>query len=95
MTERTTVRLPPALTRSLKRTAAEEGTTMTALLEEGARYVVEERRTRKHSPRVMPRVSSVSGPPMTGGVEAEIARIKLIQELDDIDYVARMNRSSQ
>jgi hypothetical protein len=92
MTERTTVRLPPALARSLKRTAAEEGTTMTALLEEGARYVVEERKSRKQKPRVAPRVSSVSGPPMTGGAHAEIARIKLVEELYDLEYVSRMNR---
>lgn len=40
MTQRTTVRLDPALLRSAKKKAAEEGRTLTSLIEEGLRKVL-------------------------------------------------------
>ncbi len=43
MNERTTVRLPKELLRRAKRKAADEGRTLTALIEEGLRRVVSER----------------------------------------------------
>lgn len=42
MTQRTTVRLDPALLRSAKKKAAQEGRTLTSLIEEGLRKVVVE-----------------------------------------------------
>jgi hypothetical protein len=89
MVERTTVRLPQALARSLRRTAAEEGTTMTALLEEGARHVVEERRTRKQKPRVMPRISTAGrGQPATVG----LIDLDAIEEQEDIERLGKIAR---
>jgi hypothetical protein len=44
MTERTTVRLPDELIAQAKRKAAAEGRTLTALIEEGLRRVVAEKR---------------------------------------------------
>lgn len=92
MIQRTTVRLPVSLMRRAKKRATADGTTVTALMEDGLRRVLDERDRGPDRPRIMPRISSASGPPMTGGAEAEIARLKLIQELDDLEYVARMNR---
>src|SRR5262245_63272612 len=47
MNERTTVRLPAELLKRAKRKALAEGRTFTALIEEGLRQVVEEKRDRK------------------------------------------------
>jgi hypothetical protein len=49
---RTTVRLDPALLRAAKRHAAETGTTLTALLEDGLREVLGRRRTATSRPPV-------------------------------------------
>jgi hypothetical protein len=49
---RTTVRLDPALLRAAKRYAAEEGTTLTALIEDGLREVLGRRQTAKSRPPV-------------------------------------------
>jgi hypothetical protein len=49
---RTTVRLDPVLLRAAKRYAAEMGTTLTALIEDGLREVLGRRRNAKTRPRV-------------------------------------------
>jgi len=49
---RTTVRLDAALLRAAKRHAAEMGTTLTALIEDGLREVLGRRRSAKAQPRV-------------------------------------------
>jgi len=86
MTERTTVRLPEDLVRRAKRKAAAEGRTLTALIEDGLRRVVEEPKQTQRAERVMPRVSSATGW-LNPGID-----LKDIQELDDLEYVERMRR---
>jgi len=82
MAERTTVRLPEDLIRRAKRKAAAQGRTLTALIEEGLRLVVAEKRK-----RVLPRVSKATGGPMPG---IDITDMSAIQEMEDLEYVERM-----
>jgi hypothetical protein len=95
MVERTTVRLPQDLVKRAKKRAAADGTTMTALIEDGLRRVLDEHKTGTKKARIMPRVSKASGAPRSGTEHAELSRLKTIEELEDLDYVARMNRGLQ
>src|SRR5271170_2561068 len=66
MTERTTVRLPPDLVRRAKHKAAEQGRSLTALIEEGLRRVVDDTRATQPSARILPRARrAVSCPAST------------------------------
>jgi hypothetical protein len=60
MSSRTTVRLPPDLLRRAKLKAAKEGTSLTALMEEGLRYTVDGPAKVKREIR-LPRVSTARG----------------------------------
>jgi plasmid stability protein len=95
MAERTTVRLPEDLVKRAKKRAAAEGTSMTALIEDGLRRVLNERSAGAEKVRVMPRVSKASGATRSGIGHAELSRLKMIEELEDLDYVERMNRGFQ
>jgi len=86
MTERTTVRLPADLLSRAKRKAAAEGRTLTALIEDGLRLVVAERRKLAKGKRVMPRVSTATGGRMPG----MDLPFSALQEIDDLEYVERM-----
>ena len=89
MNERTTVRLPEALLARAKRKAASEGRTLTALIEEGLRMVVGERRdvgARKRGP--IP-VSKATGGLMPG---IDISDSAALQEMDDLEYLERMKQ---
>ena len=61
MTERTTVRLPQDLLKKAKRKAAQEGRTLTSLIEDGLRLMVAENGRKPKAKRVMPRVSKATG----------------------------------
>jgi hypothetical protein len=84
MIERTTVRLPSELLNRARRQAAAEGTTLTALIEDGLRRV-----TGRKSParRILPPVSTA-----TGGMRPEFEGMSAsqLEELDDLEYVERM-----
>jgi hypothetical protein len=86
MTDRTTVRLPEELKERAVRLAAEEGRTLTSLIEEGLRSVIAQRRT-EPKPRVMPRVSKARGWLAPG-----IKDLKDIQEIEDAEYVEKLRR---
>jgi hypothetical protein len=86
MTDRTTVRLPVELKAQAMRKAAEEGRTLTSLIEEGLRNVLAERPPAAR-PRVMPRVSQAKGWLAPG-----IRDLKDIEELEDMEYVERLRR---
>ena len=89
MTERTTVRLPGDLLNRARRKAAAEGRTLTSLIEDGLRAIIDEnRRTEKRKP-VMPRVSKAGGGLMPG---VDLTEQSTLQEADDLDYVRRMQR---
>jgi hypothetical protein len=86
MSDRTTVRLPVELKSQAMRKAAEEGRTLTSLIEEGLRHVVSSK-PEAPRPRVMPRVSQARGWLAPG-----ICDLKDIEELEDIEYVERLRR---
>ena len=88
MSERTTVRLPDDLIRRAKRKAAEEGRSLTALIEEGLRRVVDESRTAKPVARTLPRVSAAKGG-LAPGIEWDRLSAT-VEEMDDLDYVRRL-----
>ena len=87
MTERTTVRLPEELIRRAKRKAAEEGRTLTALIEDGVRRVLDERPASSGKTRVLPPVSSATGGVMPG---IDLSNSAALQEMDDLEYVRRL-----
>jgi hypothetical protein len=88
MAVRTTVRLPEDLIRSAKRKAAAQGRTLTSLIAEGLRLVVDQGERGK-SKRVLLPVSKATGGPMPG---IDITDMSAIQEMEDLEYVERMKR---
>jgi hypothetical protein len=89
MAERTTVRLPKALLERAKRKANAEGRTLTALIEEGLRIVVAEKKKVGKAPRTLPPVSKATGGPMPG---IDLTSFSALQEIEDLEYVERMKR---
>jgi hypothetical protein len=83
MIKRTTVRLPAELLKKAQRKATAEGRTLTGLMEEGLRYVVSEKPAEKTERPPIP-VSKEGG--------GEILSFKELQELEDRDYIERLNR---
>lgn len=89
MNERTTVRLPPDLLKKAKRKAAEEGRTLTALLEDGLRIVVARKPEAARGERRLPPVSKATGGLMPG---IDLNDMSSLQEMDDVEYMARLSR---
>jgi hypothetical protein len=87
MTERTTVRLPDELVRRAKRKAAAEGRSLTALIEEGLRRVLDENRPAASARRKLPPVSRATGGVMPG---IDLDDSASLQQLADIEYAARL-----
>jgi hypothetical protein len=85
MTERTTVRLPDDLVRRAKRKAAVEGRTLTALIEDGLRRVLNERRPAR-AKRALPPVSTATGGLMPG---IDLNDTAALQESEDLAEVRR------
>jgi len=89
MIERTTVRLPKDLLSRAKRKALAENRTLTSLIEEGLRLVISEQPKKTKAKRILPRFSSVSGPPLAG---IDISNSAALQEMDDLEYVERLKQ---
>jgi hypothetical protein len=87
MTERTTVRLPEDLVQRAKRKAAAEGRSLTSLIEDGLRRVLNERDLKNRPKRVLPPVSKETGGLMPGILLSDSAAL---QEMDDLDYATRL-----
>jgi hypothetical protein len=87
MSERTTVRLPDDLIRRAKRKAAAEGRSLTALIEDGLRRVVNERAPDNKSDRTLPPVSAATGGLMPG---IDLNQASDLQEIDDRDSASRL-----
>ena len=85
MTERTTVRLPDDLVRRAKRRAADEGRSLTSLIEDGLRRVLSDY-GRAKEPRKLPRVSTARGGLLPG---IDLDRSSSIQEMEDLEYARR------
>jgi len=82
MTERTTVRLPEDLVRRAKEKALAEGRSLTALIEDGLRKVLDEFGPAARRKRVLPPVSSARGGLMPG---IDLDDSAALQELEDRD----------
>ena len=89
ITKRTTVRLPAELLRTAQRKAAAEGRTLTALMEDGLRYIVSAKPAGEEQKRVLPRVSTATGGLRPG---VDIISYSAIEELDDIERFGRLDR---
>jgi hypothetical protein len=87
MIERTTVRLPHDLVGRAKRKAAAEGRTLTALIEEGLRRVLNERTAAGKADRILPPVSMSTGGVMPG---IDLNETAALQEMEDRDYAGRL-----
>jgi predicted component of type VI protein secretion system len=87
MTERTTVRLPDDLVRRAKRKAAAEGRSLTSLIEEGLRRILNERTPGAKASRVLPPVSSAIGGVMPG---SDLSETTALQEMEDLEYAERL-----
>lgn len=85
MTERTTVRLPDDLMRRAKRKAAAENRSLTALIEDALRRILDTRATASSAHRVPP-VSKAGGGLMPG---IDLEDTAGLQDLEDQDYVRR------
>lgn len=89
MIERTTVRLPKELLDRARRKAAAEGRTLTGLMEDGLRFVVEEKPKPQQAERKLPRISKATGGFYPG---IDISNNAAIQEMEDLEYIERLNR---
>ena len=87
MVERTTVRLPQELLKRAKRKAADEGRTLTSLIEDGLRRVLLGQPETPKKKRVMPRVSKATGGPRPG---IDISDSAALQEMEDLEYIERL-----
>jgi len=86
MAERTTVRLPEELVRRAKRKAAAEGRSLTAMIEEGLRRIVNEDPQARSATRTLPRVSVATGG-LAPGVDLNDSAA--LQDMDDLEYARR------
>jgi len=88
MNERTTIRLPAELLKRAKRKAAAEGRTLTALIEEGLRRVVAEKKQEPSQKKRKPLPVSKA----TGGLRpgVDLTQMWKIYEMEDLEYVERM-----
>jgi predicted transcriptional regulator len=86
MVERTTVRLPPDLVRRAKHKATEQGRSLTALIEEGLRRVVDDSPAARSSVRIVPGVSAAKRGLMPG-VDLDDS---VWRESEDLEYIRRL-----
>jgi hypothetical protein len=87
MTERTTVRLPDDLVRRAKRKAAAEGRSLTALIEDGLRWILSERPASGKADRALPPVSTATGGLIPG---VDLNESAALQEAEDRDAADRL-----
>jgi hypothetical protein len=86
---RTTVRLPKDLLIRAKRKAAADGRTLTALIEEGLRAVLDEGGRPAKRRRVVLPVSKAKGGLLPG---VDLTRLSDQQEIEDLEYLERSKR---
>jgi predicted transcriptional regulator len=87
MAERTTVRLPQDLVRRAKHKAASEGRSLTAVIEDGLRRVVNVGAPEQKLDRVLPPVSAATGGLMPG---IDLNETAARQEAEDLELAARL-----
>jgi predicted DNA binding CopG/RHH family protein len=87
MVDRTTVRLPEHLLRRARRQAVAEGRSLTSLIEEGLRRVLNERTPAGRGDRILPPVSTAMGGLLPG---IDLDDSAALQEVDDLDSAGRL-----
>jgi plasmid stability protein len=87
MINRTTVRLPDELARRAKRRAADEGRSLTSLIEDGLRRVLDDQARTDRKRRIMPRVSTATGGLLPG---IDLDDSASLQEQEDLGYARRL-----
>jgi hypothetical protein len=89
MKRRTTVRLPNDLLASVKRITTRDGRTLTELIEDGLRRVVDDEKKDAKRKRVLPRISKA-----TGGLQPgiDLTRFSDYQEMEDLEYAERLRK---
>ena len=87
MIERTTARLPRELISRAKRKALAERRTLTSLIEEGLRLVVNDSQKKSKSKRILPRHSDAVGGTFPG---IDISNSAALQEMEDLEYIERL-----
>jgi len=90
MIERTTVRLPEDLLNQARRKAVTEGRTLTSLIEDGLRAILNESPKPVKRKRIAPRISKAAGGLMPG---IDLTNPWTLQEAEDFEYVRRLQRS--
>jgi hypothetical protein len=85
MVERTTVRLPEDLMKRAKRKAAADGRSLTALIEEGVRRMLNEREAA--AKRILPPVSKATGGLLPG---IDLNDTAALEEMDDLARGGRL-----
>ena len=90
MIERTTVRLPEELLHRARRKAAVEGRTLTALIEEGLRLVIADKRKRSREKHNDPPVSEARGGLMPG---LDWDALSVLEEAEDLENLKRIEHS--
>lgn len=88
--ERTTVRLPSDLLDRVRRKAAAEGRTLTALIEDGLRAVLSEHRKAGTGRHILPRISRVGGGLLPG---VDLIKPSAFEEADDLHEIGRTQRA--
>jgi predicted DNA-binding protein len=86
MFKRTTVRLPENLLNRAKLQAARKGRTLSDLIEDGLRRVLNDQEKVMTAKRKLPRVSSATGGLMPG---IDISDSAALQEMDDLETANR------
>jgi hypothetical protein len=86
MAQRTTVRLPEDLVARAKRKGLAEGRSLTALIEDGLRRVLDDRRPRHRDERTLPPVSSATGGLMAG---VDLDNTAALQDMEDQEAAGR------
>jgi hypothetical protein len=87
MAERTTVRLPEDLVRRAKKKALAEGRSLTSLIEDGLRKVLDEVGPSARRKRLLPPVSSAKEGLMPG---IDLDDSAALQELEDLGAAGRL-----
>ena len=90
MTERTTIRLPEDPLSQARRKAAAEGRTLSSLIEDGLRVILNENPRPAKRKRVAPRISKATGGPLP---RIDLTNPGTLQEVEDLAYVRRIQRT--
>jgi hypothetical protein len=90
MIERTTVRLPEDLLNQARRKAAAEGRTLTSLIEDGLRAILNDSPKHAKRKRIAPRISKATGGLVSG---VDLTNLWTLQEAEDLEFVRRLQRS--